>query len=343
MTKVKHTMTTGRPKQTAAVPGQAGFTLLELLLVVAILSSLALAATTFVDNQDSQARFEATRERLAYIREAVLGDPRWSLNSQPAIGGFAADVGRLPQTLDELIRQPTDCDPVIAGPQPCPWSFDAASGLWAGWHGPYIHAFAEQSNLCPGEQPYRDGWGNAGCADSNFGWSVALADDPEGIEPTDDALKDALTVKSKSSDGAVGGSGYAADYPASGYLVGRNDFQFNLKGWSVTVKFVNPATGTGTLPAGTKTLNLRLYYPEHGTIKSLDSEAVTLDANTVAAGASIDKVFSFGTTDTFVPWGVRSVDVVEGSGEYVEAKNSPQIVTLHPHIRTPVAIAWLLE
>jgi prepilin-type N-terminal cleavage/methylation domain-containing protein len=334
------------PAENSGVSGQAGFTLLELLLVVAILSSLALAATTFVENADDQARFEETRLRLETIRQAVLGDARGSLNGQPAIGGFVADMGRLPETLDELIRQPTDCDPITAGDQPCSWSFDTTSGVWAGWHGPYIHAFAEQGNVCPGEQPYRDGWGNAGCASGNFGWSVALTDDPEGIEAADDALKDALTVKSKGSDGAVGGSDYAADYPASGYLAERSDFQFNLKGWSVSVRFVNPAGGAISLPAADVTLKLRIHYPEHGTVKFLDSldiDAVKLDANAVADGISVDKTFSFGATDRFVPWGVRSVDVVVGGSEFVDAKNSPQIVTLHPHIRTPVTIVWLLE
>lgn len=322
---------------------EAGFTLLELLLVVAILSSLALAATTFVDNRDGQDRFEETRQRLEYIRKAVAGDTRWSLNDQPAVTGFTADMGRLPQNLDELIRQPTDCDPITVGSQTCAWSFDTSSGLWAGWHGPYIHAFIEQSNLCSGEQPYRDGWGNAGCANDNFGWSVALADDPENIELPDDALKDALTVKSKGSDGAVGGSDYAVDYPASGYLVERSDFQFNLKGWSVSVRFVNPAGGTSVLPVASQTLKLRIYYPEHGIIKSVDSDPVTLDANAVADGTSVDKTFSFGTTDKFVPWGVRSVAVFDGGNEYVDAKNNPQVVTLHPHIRIPVTITWLLE
>lgn len=169
-----------------------------------------------------------------------------------------------------------------------------------------------------------------------------MADGPEGIEMTDDALKDALTVKSKGSDGAMGGTNYAADYPASGYVAERNDFQVNLKGWSVTVRFVNPAGGDA-LPTASQTLKLRLYYPEHGIIKPLDGDATMLDANSVTDGNSVDKAFSFGTADRFVPWGVRAVAVVDSGGVFVAAKNSPQVVTLHPHSRMPVTITWLLE
>ena len=68
-------------RQSAVLPAgrrqgtESGFTLLELMLVVFILSALALTASAFVDNHDDQFRFEDTRRRVPSIDRAktILG------------------------------------------------------------------------------------------------------------------------------------------------------------------------------------------------------------------------------------------------------------------------------
>lgn len=309
---------------------QRGLTLLEMMVVVFILSAIALMTVSFTSNADDQFRFEETRRRLDQIRGGVIGRSDQTVNGGPVIGGFAADVGRMPNSLQELIENPP-------GPGALPaWSFDAATGLWAGWHGPYLPAMTEQKS---GLKAFRDGWGNIGTPTDppNYGWNVTV-----------DAAAGTLTVVSPGSDGASGGADYAADYPPAGSppLAGRDDHQVNLKGWPVTIKFFNPGDGTGPfLPATAADLRARFYYPVNGAVTSTDSLAATLSP--VADGSSATVTFQFDpAADNWVPWGVRALGVVTDAGAVFPDPdpNQKHPVTLVPRIqRIPAAVDWKLE
>ena len=82
---------------------QHGFTLLELLVVVSLLGLLSLTAVAIFDNAGDQDRFEATRSRLASIRTAIIGDTSRTLNGEPILSGYVADMGRLPSNIAELL------------------------------------------------------------------------------------------------------------------------------------------------------------------------------------------------------------------------------------------------
>lgn len=69
----------------------AGFTLLELMLVISII--IILAAITLPQYQKT----------IKYTRETVLKDDLRTMRS--LIDQFAADKGRLPQSLDELVSE----------------------------------------------------------------------------------------------------------------------------------------------------------------------------------------------------------------------------------------------
>ncbi len=78
-----------------------GFTLLELLLVVFILSVLALSAFSLSDTLDSsqdQFRYEAARNQAQKFERAIID----RVEGQAVIGGFVADMGGLPLNMLEL-------------------------------------------------------------------------------------------------------------------------------------------------------------------------------------------------------------------------------------------------
>ena len=79
----------------------SGFTLLELLLVVFIMSVLAFSAVSLTDTMESsqdQYRYEATRNLAIKIKDEAL----LQRIGQDQIRGFVADIGDLPRDMTEL-------------------------------------------------------------------------------------------------------------------------------------------------------------------------------------------------------------------------------------------------
>jgi len=196
---------------------RGGFTLLELLLVVTVLSAVAWMSLGVVGNNADQVRFEGTRNRLQAIRRAIIGDTSRTINGQPEVRGYVADMGRLPENLQELTTQ---------GSQP-DYGKDEATKLWRGWNGPYLPpGFGATGS-------YLDGWGNND-GSSNFGWSLAF-DTPN----TGD-----LTVQSLGRDGAADGAEpelYDADYPApdAAPLIDADEYQREIQTINVVFDFSN--------------------------------------------------------------------------------------------------------
>lgn len=186
-----------------------GFTLVELLLVVTILSAVAWMSTSVLMDNTDQLRFDDTRNRLQAIRRAILGDSSRTLNGSPVISGYVADMGGPPVSLAALLNKDycSGADAIDAGTcassggtwiSPPARTYDATHDLWYGWTGPYLTA----AELL-GYPKFQDGWGNDDGL-VNFGWRYTL-DDPN---PGD------LTLKSLGRDGASGGAGdYDSDFP----------------------------------------------------------------------------------------------------------------------------------
>lgn len=136
----------------------AGFTLLELLVVLVILATVTTLAMRSVDGVVDQQKYEMSQRGLEEIEAAVLGSPDdRAADGSRTINGFVADIGRLPETMDIdgvlTLGELWDRDGLPV--------YDLASNVVdsevkipAGWRGPYI-------NLPLGSRKLLlDGWGN---------------------------------------------------------------------------------------------------------------------------------------------------------------------------------------
>lgn len=102
----------------------AGFTLVELLVVVAVLATLALGAVRYIGGDViADARADVSRTSLVTLRAAILGEPE-----RP---GFRDDLGELPLKLSDLFVQP-----LVLPSGALVQAFDPLSGR--GWNGPYL-------------------------------------------------------------------------------------------------------------------------------------------------------------------------------------------------------------
>jgi len=114
-----------------------GFTLIEVIIVIAILAIVAGAMAPLAGRAIDSSRQDQTLRRQQLIYKAILGDPE-----SPG-SGFLSDVGRLPNTnLVEL---------AVIGSLPV-YSIQTC-GIGMGWRGPYLLEGVDTSG-----RPL-DGWG----------------------------------------------------------------------------------------------------------------------------------------------------------------------------------------
>lgn len=80
-----------------------GFTLVEVIVVMAIISSLVGIMVPIVFRVWEAQEIEATEKKLTYIKEAMIGNPSLMSNGTRNSFGFTGDLGQLPPDLDALI------------------------------------------------------------------------------------------------------------------------------------------------------------------------------------------------------------------------------------------------
>ena len=128
---------------------KAGLTLVELMVVAAILVIVSGALIPIMSGHLSYGRDKTARASLNTIRDAIMGT-----SDTP---GYLGDTGRLPATLNDLFVKPAAVPP-----------FDRESGI--GWRGPYLlngtgqytitSSFAPYVNTSPPDTIVLDPWGN---------------------------------------------------------------------------------------------------------------------------------------------------------------------------------------
>lgn len=198
----------------------AAFTLLELLVVLAILAIVTALAVRSLDGVQDQHRYEANRTGFDQLKAAIVGsdDDRGSDGTR-TVSGFVADLGRLPRTVTQSI----DDEPMLTlaellerGPIP-EFAIRRATGIEiadsadedpqvlvaTGWRGPYLR-------LPLGAKTLLDGWGNPYVSPVSETVTVArllnVAGDP--LTSEGQAIE---KIRHLGANGTLGGTSYDED------------------------------------------------------------------------------------------------------------------------------------
>ena len=115
-----------------------GFSLIEIIVVVGIISILAGATAPFVVIEMRRARLNDTSERMVRLIDGIVGRPL------DGYFGYVGDMGGVPASLQDLVVQGTQ-----------PNFAQSIYGFGVGWNGPYVH------ELGPLGDATRDAWGTA--------------------------------------------------------------------------------------------------------------------------------------------------------------------------------------
>ena len=114
---------------------RAGFTLMELLVVLMIIGIMSTVALRTIDATRNRALFDQTADEMDKLVKAMVGNPDIVANGRRIDFGFYGDMNRLPNTLEELVRN-------TSGSQY--------------WHGPYFR----RKFLGDSTGYLYDAWGN---------------------------------------------------------------------------------------------------------------------------------------------------------------------------------------
>lgn len=291
---------------------QAGFSLLELLVVVALMAIIAIGSMSLLIDDGDWKRQEETEARWDAIRKAIIGEPNLSLNGSPYVAGYVADMGRLPLSISELIEQNVRFDNDGDGVDDTLCAFDQDNNagtadiniqqpafadipipnyvinlvppvnytntVSGGWRGPYLYT--------AGSSFYGDGWFNQNTGDAcDFDWNIVTTP----ANPANLTDIDALRIQSLGSDRNLGGNETAQDYPANNLnMVNLNEWTLGPAAITFNIHF-NRATINTDLPftdapANTipNQLQLKIYrYVDDGNATATVTDIDTTEADSI--------------------------------------------------------------
>jgi prepilin-type N-terminal cleavage/methylation domain-containing protein len=122
-----------------------GFTLLEVVIAIAVISILASIAVPYAAQIINQSREGSARKEMEELYGAIMGNPAIPTP------GFVGDMGRIPTTLSQ---------PTVQGGQP--GGTTGSLGVKIGWFGPYVNSGFDPNGYLndPWGTPYA--YGNPG-------------------------------------------------------------------------------------------------------------------------------------------------------------------------------------
>jgi prepilin-type N-terminal cleavage/methylation domain-containing protein len=111
-----------------------GFTLLEIIVVVAIISLMVGILVPIVYRVWESQEIDTTTDRLTMLKEAMIGNPSQISNGVRTNFGFVGDLGQLPPDLDALISYGTFGPYLSGGVDPQSFKQDA-------WGNNFVYTF----------------------------------------------------------------------------------------------------------------------------------------------------------------------------------------------------------
>lgn len=298
---------------------RSGFTLLELVIVLAILALVTTLAFRSMDQVEDQRRYEASREMLAGLEKAVLGEEQ--------VAGFVSDMGRLPNsvlasgevTLAELWSQGSLPTYDVRST-----ALDSEVLLPAGWRGPYLTLPIDATNLL-------DGWGNAMSSPSNANPANPTTTGYHRLRDANDAAiiaagEPVSIVRHLGASGAVGGAGIDYDWSIS--FVNRH--QATVK---TAVDFKASDGSPAQVSAGEK-VTVRVFAPDASNATALAAYAATTEAASVANSVSVPEPTASPNAIEGATIGQRAVRayLYQADGVTLIARSAIKHLTLRPGV-----------
>jgi len=253
------------------------FTLLELVVVLAILAVVTAMATRTLSNMEDQRRFESSQQGLNQLQLAVLGsDDERAPDGTRINTGFVADMGRLPQTVIDPTLTPEQLTLRELWVNPGA-SFDArqataVNGVPAddvdtqvlvpgGWRGPYIRLPLGANNLL-------DGWGNGYSSPTTIPSDPDLAATtgyPRLRDASDAAIatpgRSIVLVRNLGADGRLDSSD-STGYNRDQAIAFTDDLvHASLKGSVEVMNGDSPAAADPSGSATTGTVTVKIFAP----------------------------------------------------------------------------------
>ena len=349
---------------------RSGFTLVELVLVLVVMSILATVAIQMFEPQVDQAKFDATQSLVENVNRAILSEQRDS-GGAVLLSGFFVDTGGLPRvvsesidgqtvlTLGELFRRPTTIsgssrdilpfklrsaistnvsnvdssgDGKVNGANDQPIAYDSTVIVGSGWNGPYL------SNPV-GAGTVMDGWGYKMVSFPGIDDSVQYNHLRTEDSDSDDLDEPANSVGAKiqgirslgRSNSTAVGIDYELDVPSFDMHVAvREGRLFGTIAGVVTVS--QTVTGvSGVLSSDADKLVVQFYFPDGETGKIRIERA---DIDSVQTDSAGDYLFSYSLVAANLPVGVRLVkayfDNELDQDVGLDPKSALQLLTIQP-------------